>query len=100
MDKLMETRVMLKGMAEKRGTKLTYLPFILKATALALQEYPLLNSTFAGDEIVYHGSVNLGVAIDTPNGLVVPNIKDTAHKSILEIGQELARLTALASQSK
>lgn len=100
MDRLMETRMSLKKGAEQRGIKLTYMPLILKATALALSEYPVLNSSFVGEEVRYHGAINLGVAIDTPAGLMVPNIKGCAQRSVLEIAHELARLSALAQQNK
>ena len=98
MDKLMDARLALKPQFEKYNVKLTYMPLILKATAVALAEYPLLNSSISADatEIIYHGNINLGVAMDTPNGLVVPNIKDMKNKSILDVAVELQRLQSLA----
>ena len=71
--------------------KLSYLPFILKATSLALSEFPMLNAHAAPDYSSYveRGSHNLGVAIDSPQGLVVPNIKDCQTKSVIEIAKDL-----------
>lgn len=80
------------------GAKLTYLPFFIKAAALALAEFPMLNSslTTEGDSLMQHSVVNMGVAVATPLGLVVPNIKDVGARSIAEIAQELVRLQAAA----
>ena len=71
--------------------KLSYLPFILKATSLALFEFPMLNAHTAPDcsSYVERGSHNLGVAIDSPQGLVASNIKDCQTKSVIEIAQDL-----------
>jgi len=91
MDRLMEVRSALKPIGERYGVKLSYLPFILKATSLALSEFPMLNAHAAPDcsSYVERGSHNLGVAIDSPQGLVVPNIKDCQTKSVIEIAQDL-----------
>lgn len=91
MDRLIEVRSMLKPVGERYGVKLSFLPFILKATSLALSEFPMLNAHAAPDcnSYVERGSHNLGVAIDSPQGLVVPNIKDCQQKSVIEIAQDL-----------
>jgi len=91
MDRLMEVRSALKPIGERYGVKLSYLPFILKATSLALSEFPMLNAHAAPDcsSYVERGSHNLGVAIDSPQGLVVPNIKDCQTKSVIEIAKDL-----------
>eukprot|EP01117_Protostelium_nocturnum_P006492 TRINITY_DN2341_c0_g1_i1.p1 TRINITY_DN2341_c0_g1~~TRINITY_DN2341_c0_g1_i1.p1 ORF type:complete len:551 (-),score=217.66 TRINITY_DN2341_c0_g1_i1:40-1623(-) len=98
-DGLISLRKQLKKIAESEGVKLTYMPIIIKATSLALSKYPTLNSSFNAESsvIIVKGSHNIGVAMNTPNGLVVPNIKDVQKKSILEIARELNRLQAAAS---
>eukprot|EP01132_Coremiostelium_polycephalum_P002435 gene2435-3005_t len=97
MDGLMHLRSQLKPLAESRGIKLSYLPFIIKATSLALLRYPVLNSSLSPDEteVIYKNYHNIGVAMDTPNGLLVPNIKNVESKSIYDIAQELNRLHKL-----
>lgn len=102
MDELIKLRKDLKPMAEKRGIKLSYMPFIIKACSLGLKKYPILNSSISPDlsEITYHGSHNIGIAVDTPTGLVVPNIKNVQDLSIFEIAQELNRLIELAKVNK
>nr|ACX47992.1 transacylase [Naegleria gruberi] len=101
-DNLMIIRSHLKKTAERQGVKLSYMPFIIKAVSLALKEYPILNSSLTEDEseIIYKGDHNIGVAMDTPNGLLVPNIKSVQNKSILEIAAELNRLQELGKQGK
>ncbi|KAI3392148.1 hypothetical protein diail_6126 [Diaporthe ilicicola] len=81
--------------------KLSYLPFIIKAVSMALQQYPILNArvdTSTGEKpaLVYRAQHNIGVAMDTPQGLLVPVVRDVASHSILTIAAELARLQALA----
>ena len=102
MDNLVRVRSELKGVAEKRGLKLSYLPFVLKAASLALKQYPMLNATVNADvtEVVHHASHNIGVAMDTPNGLVVPVVKGIQNKSIFEISHELAALQEKAVAGK
>lgn len=64
-------------MAQERGVKLTYMPIIIKAASLSLAAYPIINSSLDSscENIIYKASHNIGVAMDTPNGLVVPVIK-------------------------
>ncbi|KAN0009445.1 hypothetical protein ACTFIU_006740 [Dictyostelium citrinum] len=97
MDSLTALRNQMKPMAESRGIKLSYMPFLIKATSLALLRYPVLNSSVSPTEteIIYKNYHNIGVAMDTPQGLLVPNIKNVESKSILEIAQELNRLQKL-----
>ncbi|KAF3762290.1 hypothetical protein M406DRAFT_98980 [Cryphonectria parasitica EP155] len=89
-------------------SKLSYLPFIIKAVSIALQQYPILNArvdTTAGGgpdastpkpSLVYRAQHNIGVAMDTPSGLLVPVVRDVASHSILTLAAELARLQGLA----
>ncbi|KUI66214.1 hypothetical protein VM1G_01769 [Cytospora mali] len=89
-------------------TKLSYLPFIIKAVSIALQQYPVLNARVDNSPsdpavkpaLVYRTQHNIGVAMDTPQGLLVPVIKNVASHSILTIAAELSRLQALAVAGK
>lgn len=99
---LVRLRESLKQVAEGKGVKLTYLPLIVKAVVKALKEYPLLNSTLddARGEIVVKKYYNIGVAIDTDQGLVVPNIKNADKKGLFEIAREIESLAARAREGK
>ncbi len=99
---LMALRQELKPLAEKDGVRLTLMPFIMKAMALAVQAYPLLNSQVDDDctEIRYQPHCNIGVAVDTPSGLIVPNVKRVDSLSIVAIARELERLTANAREGR
>lgn len=101
-DRLIKIRALVKDSAARHGVKLTFLPFIIKAVSLSLSEYPAVNSTVNTDcsEITVRGSHNIGVAMDTPKGLLVPNVKNVQNLSVLEIAAELNRLQLLASQGK
>eukprot|EP01116_Phalansterium_solitarium_P008918 TRINITY_DN2288_c0_g1_i1.p1 TRINITY_DN2288_c0_g1~~TRINITY_DN2288_c0_g1_i1.p1 ORF type:complete len:508 (-),score=64.27 TRINITY_DN2288_c0_g1_i1:276-1799(-) len=98
MDRMRQLRADCKAIADARGVKLTFMPFFLKAASMALRQYPILNSSFDAGRlaIVYKASHNIGVAIDSPNGLIVPNIKNCQDKSVFEIAQELHRLQKAA----
>lgn len=99
---LVTLRGNLKAHAEKEGVRLTLMPFIMKALALAVQAYPLLNSQVDEDctEIRYQPHCNIGVAVDTPSGLIVPNVKQVERLSIMEIARELERLTGAAREGR
>eukprot|EP00964_Phaeocystis_antarctica_P123908 scaffold87610_cov52-Phaeocystis_antarctica.AAC.3 len=103
MDELMALRKILKPMAAAHGVpNFTLMPLLVKATSLALSEHPLLNSQISADgkQLAYKASHNIGVAMDTPNGLLVPNIKNVQHRTLLSIALELARLAADAKAGK
>ncbi len=92
-------------MAEKardKGVKLTYLPFIIKATIHALQEFPYLNATLDMEtqEIVLKKNYNIGIAVDTEAGLMVPVIKQANTKSLLRLAEEMSLLTEKARSNK
>ncbi|RWS02055.1 DBT-like protein, partial [Dinothrombium tinctorium] len=95
---LVALRPMLKEEASSKNLRLSYLPFFVKAASLALSKYPILNSSIDEkcETITYKRSHNIGVAIDSKQGLIVPNIKQVQSLSILEIAAELNRLQDLA----
>ena len=99
---LVELRTKGKPLAEKKGVKLTYLPFIVKALVAALREYPIMNSTLdeANQEIVYKKYYNIGIAADTDNGLVVPVVHDADRKSIWMIAADIMDLAVKARDGK
>jgi len=92
----------LKAEAEQRGTKVTPLPFMLKACAMALLEYPQFNVSLDndGEHIVEKHYVNIGVAVDTPVGLMVPVIRDVDKKSIWQLSEEVIAMGAKAKGKK
>jgi len=101
-DNLIRLRKKVLPIAQKHGVKLSYFAFILKAMSLALSKYPILNSHVNNDCSAYtiKGSHNIGIAMDTPRGLLVLNIKNVQNLSVLEIAAELARLQELGKQGK
>jgi pyruvate dehydrogenase E2 component (dihydrolipoamide acetyltransferase) len=82
------------------GAKLTMLAFLIKASVAALQKYPDFNTSLDGDELVYKQYYNIGFAADTPNGLIVPVLKDADKKGLLDIARETAELAAKARDGK
>jgi len=99
---LVDFRSKQKELANQKEIKLTYMPFIIKALTNTLKEYPIFNSSFDHNnlEIVYKNYMNIGVAVDTPDGLIVPNIKDADKLSIFEIAKELMVIKDKASNKK
>ena len=100
--RLMELRDRLRALPAAAELRLTPLAVVAKALCVAVRSYPLMNSSWDEDagEIEVKGWVNLGIATDTPTGLLVPNIKDADTLGILDLSRELARLTALARERK
>ncbi|MFB6094371.1 MAG: dihydrolipoamide acetyltransferase family protein [Halanaeroarchaeum sp.] len=97
-DELVAARERLKPRAEERDVKLTYMPFVMKAVVAALKEFPDLNSTLDEEagEIVRKNYYNLGVAVATDAGLMVPVVDDVDRKSVLQIAAEVNDLAAQA----
>ena len=85
---------------EKHGKKITMLAFLIKAAVAALKKYPEFNSSLDGDDLVLKKFFHIAFAADTPNGLVVPVIKNANQKGIFEIAQETSDLAALAREGK
>jgi pyruvate/2-oxoglutarate dehydrogenase complex dihydrolipoamide acyltransferase (E2) component len=98
MTELVLLREALKGSAEKRGAKLTYLPFIIKALIPAMKEFPFVNSSMddQGGNIVLKKYYNFGIAVDTEQGLVVAVVKDADRKDIFELAKEIETLARKA----
>lgn len=94
MTKLVSVRDEVKLEANSRGIKITYMPFFIKGLSVCLHKYPILNSSLdaENESIIYKPYHNISIAIHTPMGLVVPNIKNVHHKSILEISNDLMSL--------
>lgn len=99
---LVAFRTRMKPIAEQKGTKVTYLPFIVKALVAACRQFPALNAMIdeEANEIVYKKYYNIGIATDTDNGLIVPVIKDADRKSIWMIADSIRDLAARGREGK
>ena len=95
-------RVSLKAEAEKRGVRVTMLAFLMKALVSALKELPRFNSSLSpdGKTLILKKYYNIGIAVDTPNGLVVPVIRDVDKKGIFELSSDLAAISKKARDGK
>ena len=82
------------------GVSLTYVPFVIRAVCQAVKEFPILNASLRGEEVVFHRSVHVGVAVDTGENLLVPVIKEAAKKGIVELSREALQLTEKARAGK
>lgn len=126
MDAAIQLRKQLKPAAERAGARMSFMPILLKvcaprappasaralpdasrrfapqAASLALDEHPVLNSSLSADgtSITYHGSHHMGVAMDTPRGLLVPVVTDVHERSVVEIALELSRLQELGQANR
>jgi 2-oxoisovalerate dehydrogenase E2 component (dihydrolipoyl transacylase) len=102
MDKLIDARVQLKASFERDGVKLSFMPFFIKAMSLALEQFPIINSQVNADcsEVTYFDDHNIGLAVDSKVGLVVPNIKGVQHLSLLEVAKKSNELVELARQGR
>ena len=94
-------RERMKEKVEKEhGVKLTFMPFFVKAACLALEAYPIVNAQIDGDSILYKHYVNMGIAVASEAGLVVPNVKDADAKGMLDISRDIAALAKKAREGK
>ena len=93
-------RVQTNKENEKQGSKITMLAFLIKASVAALKKYPEFNASLDGDDLVLKKYFHIAFAADTPNGLVVPVIRNADQKGIFEIAKETAELAALAREGK
>jgi 2-oxoglutarate dehydrogenase E2 component (dihydrolipoamide succinyltransferase) len=78
------------------GFSLTYLPFITRAAVVALRQYPLLNSSIDGNNIIYHNEINIGIAVALENGLIVPVIRGADEKNVLGLQHSIVDLATRA----
>ncbi len=101
-DKLVELRQSLKNQDFYTDVKITYMPFIVKAVTRALREFPIFNSSFdqKNDQMVYKKFYNIGMAVDTKDGLIVPVIKKADTMSIVSLAKEIRRLAELTRDRK
>lgn len=99
--KLVNFRREHKPLAEAKAIKLTYMPFIVKAVTIALKEFPIVNASLdeANDEIVLKKYYNIGIAVDTEEGLMVPVVKNADQLSIFDIAKEI-EATAEAARTR
>lgn len=99
---LWDHRKKFKEVAAEQGTKLTFLPYVVKALVSALKKYPALNTEFDEEngEIVHKHYYNVGIAADTDRGLLVPVVKNADHKSMFEISDEINELAVKARDGK
>jgi pyruvate dehydrogenase E2 component (dihydrolipoamide acetyltransferase) len=93
-------RVKLNEENAKAGIKVTMLAFMIKAAVMALKKFPEFNSSLDGENLIFKSYYNIGFAADTPNGLVVPVIKNADQKGIFEISKEMSELAAKAREGK
>jgi len=102
MDNLLALKKTLSAQFAQADIKLTLLPFMVKALSLAMHEFPIINASVSqnGDAIDYHPSHNIGIAIDTADGLIVPNIKNVQELSIYQIAQRIQDLVTAAQNNQ
>lgn len=100
--KLWDHRKKFKDVAAERGTKLTFLPYVVKALVAAAKKYPIINASIddTTQEIVYKNYYNIGIATDTERGLYVPNIKDANTLSVFDIADQITDLAEKAHEGK
>jgi len=100
--KLWDQRKRFKSVAQENGTKLTFLPYVVKALTATVKKFPVLNASIddASQEIVYKHYYNIGIATDTDHGLYVPNIKEADRKGMFAIADEINEKAGLAHEGK
>ena len=94
-------RARVKERVEKdHGVRLSFMPFFVRAACLALKQFPMVNARIDGEHIIYHHYVNLGIAVASDAGLVVPNIKDADRKGVIQVGREISEVAKKARDGK
>ena len=91
---------MRERVEKEHGVKLTFMPFFAKAACMALRQFPMVNAQIDGDTIVYKHYVNMGIAVASDQGLVVPNVKDADRRSVLDISREISAVAKRARDGK
>ena len=101
MTAVMQLRERRKEAIEKKhGVKLTYMPFFIRACCIALKDFPNINAQIDGESILYKHYVNMGIAVASDQGLIVPNIKDADRKDMIELSADIADIAKRARDSK
>jgi 2-oxoglutarate dehydrogenase E2 component (dihydrolipoamide succinyltransferase) len=101
MSAVVALRDRLKERVEKEhGVRLTFMPFFVKASCMALKTYPVVNAQIDGDSIIYKHYVNMGIAVASDQGLIVPVVKDADTKSMIEVSRDIADVAARARDGK
>jgi len=85
---------------KEHGVKLTFMPFFVKAACMALEQYPVVNAQIDGDSIIYKHYVNMGIAVASDAGLVVPNVKDAHARGILDVSRDISAVARRARDGK
>jgi 2-oxoglutarate dehydrogenase E2 component (dihydrolipoamide succinyltransferase) len=101
MQPVIDLRTKYKDKFEKEhGVKLGFMSFFVKAVVAALKKYPIINASVDGNDIVYHGYFDIGIAVGSPRGLVVPILRDADQMSIADIEKKIGEFGAKAKESK
>ncbi|MGH7718124.1 MAG: dihydrolipoyllysine-residue succinyltransferase, partial [Gemmatimonadaceae bacterium] len=101
MSSVMSVRERLRERVEKEhGVKLTFMPFFVRATCMALRSYPVVNAQVDGDAIVYKHYVHMGIAVASDQGLVVPVVKDADRKGMIQVSRDIGELAKRARDGK
>jgi 2-oxoglutarate dehydrogenase E2 component (dihydrolipoamide succinyltransferase) len=85
---------------KQHGVKLTFMPFFVRAACQALKDFPTINAQVDGDAIIYKHYVNMGIAVASEQGLVVPNVKDADRKGLIEISANISEIAKRARDGK
>lgn len=101
MKPVMDLRAKYKDQFEKKhGVKLGFMSFFVKAAVAALKQYPVVNASVDGDDIVYHGYFDIGIAVGSPRGLVVPILRNVENMSLADIEKQIADFGKRAKDGK
>ena len=94
-------RARVKERIEKEhGVRLSFMPFFVRAACIALKQFPMVNARIDGDHIVYHQYVNIGIAVASDAGLVVPTLKDADRKGVIQVGRDIVEIAKKARDGK
>jgi 2-oxoglutarate dehydrogenase E2 component (dihydrolipoamide succinyltransferase) len=97
MTKIAKLREKLKSQFQAQyGTSLTFLPFVVRAATAALRQFPIVNASVDGTNIIYHRDINIGIAVALENGLIVPVIRNADEKNVVGLQRSIADLAARA----
>jgi 2-oxoglutarate dehydrogenase E2 component (dihydrolipoamide succinyltransferase) len=91
---------MRERVEKEHGVKLTFMPMFVRAACMALESHPVVNAQIDGDTIIYKRYVNMGIAVASDAGLVVPNIKDAHRKGVIEVARDISTVAKRARDGK